>query len=79
LTSAFGGEDGSSLITDRNTAALSVLRQQLQNGAKSVAIFYGAAHMHDFDQRLRKNFNLEPTETVWLEAWNLRDPAQQPE
>jgi len=78
LTTAFGGEDGSSLITDRNTAALSVLRQQLQKGSKSIAIFYGAAHMHDFDQRLRKDFNLEPTEAVWLEAWNLRDPTPQP-
>jgi len=78
LTSAFGGEDGSSLITDRNAAALSVLRQQLQKGAKSIAIFYGAAHMHDFDQRLQKDFNLEPTEVVWLEAWNLRAPAQRP-
>ena len=78
LTSAFGGEDGSSLITDRNAAALSVLRQQLQKGSKSIAIFYGAAHMHDFDQRLRKDFNLEPTEAVWLEAWNLRDSAQRP-
>jgi hypothetical protein len=34
--------------------------------------------MHDFDQRLREDFNLEPTEVVWLEAWNLRDPPQQP-
>ena len=24
------------------------------------------------------DFDLEPTEVVWLEAWNLRDPAQQP-
>ena len=78
LTTAFGGEDGSSLITDRNTAALSVLRQQLQKGSKSVAIFYGAAHMHDFDQRLREDYDLEPTETVWLEAWNLRDHTPQP-
>ena len=76
LTSAFGGEEGSSLITDRNTAALSVLKQQLQKRSQSIAIFYGAAHMHDFDTRLRKNFQLQPTETVWLEAWNLREPAE---
>ena len=74
LTTAFGGEEGSSLITDRNTAALSVLRQQLQKRSQSIAIFYGAAHMHDFDQRLRKDFQLQPTEAVWLEAWNLREP-----
>ena len=74
LTTAFGGEEGSSLITDRNTAALSVLKQQLQKRSQSIAIFYGAAHMHDFDQRLRKDFQLQPTEAVWLEAWNLREP-----
>ena len=62
LTSAFGGKDGSSLITDRN-AALSVLNLELQKGERSLAIFYGAAHM-GFDQRLRKEFNLEPIETV---------------
>ena len=76
LTTAFGGEEGSSLITDRNIAALSVLKQQLQKRPRSIAIFYGAAHMHDFDQRLRKDFQLQPTETVWLEAWNLREPAE---
>ena len=74
LTTAFGGEEGSSLITDRNTAALSVLKQQLQKRSQSIAIFYGAAHMHDFDQRQRKDFQLQPTEAVWLEAWNLREP-----
>ena len=47
LTSAFGGKDGSSLITDRNAAALSVLNLELQKGERSLAIFYGAAHMHE--------------------------------
>ena len=55
---------------------LNVLKQQLQKRPRSIAIFYGAAHMHDFDQRLRKDFQLQPTETVWLEAWNLREPAE---
>jgi hypothetical protein len=75
LTSAFGGEDGSTLITDRNAAALRVLRRQIDKGDRRIAIFYGAAHMDDFDRRLREDFALQPRETIWLEAWDLREPA----
>jgi hypothetical protein len=75
LTAAFGGEQGSSLITDRNAAALDVLKEQIGKGRRKIAIFYGAAHMDDFDRRLRQDFGLQPRETVWLEAWDLRDPA----
>jgi len=76
LTAAFGGEEGSSLITDRNAAAIDVLRQQLARGKKKIAIFYGAAHMDDFDERLRTDFQMEPFETDWLEAWDLRLPKK---
>lgn len=74
LTAAFGGEEGSTLITDRNAAALNVLREQIAKGDRKIAIFYGAAHMEDFDQKLRKDFGLQPGETVWLEAWELKGP-----
>jgi hypothetical protein len=75
LTAAFSGGEGSSLITDRNLAAIEVLRQEIGKGQAKVAIFYGAAHMEDFDGRLRKEFGLQPRETIWLEAWDLRAPA----
>jgi hypothetical protein len=75
LTSAFGGEEGSTLITDRNAAALEVLEKRIAAGDRRIAIFYGAAHMDDFDRRLREDFSLQPGETVWLEAWDLREPA----
>jgi hypothetical protein len=75
LTATFGGEEGSTLITDRNAAALDVLRRQIAKGSSRIAIFYGAAHMDDFDCRLREDFDLQPGETVWLEAWDLREPA----
>jgi hypothetical protein len=78
LTAAFGGEEGSTLITDRNTAALGVLRREIDRGQRRIAIFYGAGHMDDFDRRLRKDFGLQPRETVWLEAWDLREPAALP-
>jgi hypothetical protein len=76
LTAAFGGEEGSSLITDRNAAALDVLKEQIAKGRRKIAIFYGAAHMDDFDEKLRRDFQLQLRETVWLEAWDLRDPAE---
>jgi DNA-binding LacI/PurR family transcriptional regulator len=76
LTAAFGGEEGSTLITDRNGAALEVLSEEIEKGHKRIAIFYGAAHMDDFDQRLKKDFDLEPGEVEWLEAWDLRMPGE---
>jgi len=75
LTTAFGGEEGSTLITDRNAAAIDVLKEEIGKGRGKLAIFYGAAHMDDFDQRLRREFDLQPGETTWLEAWDLRDPV----
>lgn len=75
LTSAFGGEEGSTLITDRNAAAIDVLRDEIKRGRRRIAIFYGAAHMPDFDQRLKKEFGLVPSESSWLEAWDLRMPT----
>jgi hypothetical protein len=78
LTAAFGGEQGSTLITDRNAAALEVLRDRIAAGDARIAIFYGAAHMDDFDARLQEDFGLQPRDTVWLEAWDLRDPAPEP-
>lgn len=42
LTAAFGGEEGSTLITDRNGAALEVLSEQIAAGKERIAIFYAA-------------------------------------
>lgn len=76
LTAAFGGEEGSTLITDRNGAALEVLGEQIAEGKRRIAIFYGAAHMEDFDQRLKEDFGMEPGEVEWIEAWDLRMPGE---
>ena len=76
LTSAFGGAEGSTLITDRNAAAMEVLQERVAAGDRSIAIFYGAAHMDDFDGRLRAEFTAQPGDTTWLEAWDLREPRR---
>lgn len=85
MTRAMDGPDGSTLIAGRNQAALAVLRRQLAEGKKKVAIFYGAAHMPDMEKRLREDFGLVPIQTRWLLAWDLQGgsdatqpPVQQP-
>ena len=70
---AFNGPEGSTLITERNKAALKVLKHQIVAGRKKIAIFYGGGHMPDMQQRLVADFHLKPEKTEWLEAWNLRD------
>ena len=69
---AINGPDGSTLITERNKVALAGLRKQLDAGHKKLAIFYGAAHMPDFQKRLRDDFGLTPSATTWLVAWDLQ-------
>ena len=66
------GPKGSTLIGGRNQVVLEVLREQIAAGKRKIAIFYGAAHMPDFQKRLRDEFGLTPVSTRWLEAWNLR-------
>lgn len=73
---AINGPDGSTLITERNKVALEVLREQIDAGHKKLAIFYGAGHMSDFEQRLRDDFSLVPSETIWLTAWDLKTPEE---
>src|SRR5262249_24614590 len=51
ITAAFNGPDGSTLITERNKAALAVLGKQIAAGRKKIAIFYGGGHMPDMESR----------------------------
>ncbi|MDR3234562.1 MAG: hypothetical protein LBT46_13035 [Planctomycetaceae bacterium] len=68
----FGGEGGSAIITDRNAAALKVLKKEIKNGKKKIAVFYGGAHLPEFAESLEKDFHLKRTETDWIPAWNLQ-------
>jgi hypothetical protein len=63
---------GTILVADRNAAAMKVLQAELARGRKKIAIFYGVAHLPDFDQRLRADFGLKRDREQWLTAWDLR-------
>lgn len=67
------GEEGSTLITERNRKALSVLEESLAGGAGNIALFYGAGHLPDFHRRLTEQYDFELEAVEWLDAWDLDD------
>ena len=75
--SGLGAVDERIILDERNDAVIEKLREILAKPTppQSIAIFYGAAHMGDFEQTLRREFALEPAEAYWIRAmaadeWN---------
>ncbi|MGC4046424.1 MAG: hypothetical protein QM758_21750 [Armatimonas sp.] len=65
------------LIEARNKAVIEDFKKaspQLRSGA-SVALFYGAGHMNDLEQRLKTELGYKPAETRWLTAISMAAPA----
>ncbi|MDR1385744.1 MAG: hypothetical protein LBJ67_18120 [Planctomycetaceae bacterium] len=70
----FEGDDGATLIQERNAYALKKLRNVLEVGnKKKIAIFYGGGHLYNFSEQLEKKFNMRPVQTDWIRAWNMGD------
>jgi hypothetical protein len=73
--SKLGGQMGERtarvILIDRNEVCMKVLEQQLEKQQDgSIAIFYGAAHMPDLEQRLEaQGFTLG--EKRWMSAWQI--------
>jgi hypothetical protein len=65
------GENGFSLISDRNAAALEVLKREVEKGRKSLAIFYGVGHLPDMHTRLIRDFGFHISKVEWVRAWTL--------
>jgi hypothetical protein len=59
------------LVKDRNSAAIKVLGDQLRKGTMRIAIFYGAAHMPDFDHRLTSDLKFTREGMTWDRAWDM--------
>lgn len=60
------------LIKGRNRKAFEVLKEELDAGKKTVAVFYGAGHLDDMAKRLEADFGMKPKSTQWLQAWDLQ-------
>jgi hypothetical protein len=68
-------EGKSTLLTERNAKAFEVMQQQLDQGKQKVGVFYGAGHLLDMHNRLVNDFQAEPLEVEWVDAWNLAADA----
>lgn len=66
-----GATIGSILIDDRNAACMKVLKEQMNKNKNNIGIFYGAAHMPDFEKRLVQ-MGFTKQDTNWLKAWDIR-------
>jgi hypothetical protein len=72
------------LITERNAEVLEQLESQVKKLGtdKSVAVFYGAAHMDEIAKRLTQQLNYKPGTQLWDTAFtangakSLMQPAQ---
>ena len=58
------------VIDQRNERALEVLQERMERGETQFAVFYGAAHMADFSERLR-TMGFKPVSKNWVRAWKL--------
>ncbi|MFM7073553.1 MAG: hypothetical protein ACKO38_17330 [Planctomycetota bacterium] len=76
--SAFDGPEGSTLITERNKKALRVLDRELMAGKRRIAIFYGAGHMKDMEDRLINEFRMRRVSANWLTAWRMESVSAAP-
>jgi hypothetical protein len=61
----------STLLTERNQVALRALRREFERNKKRLAIFYGCAHMPDFESHLTNDFGMQRLEEQWLVAWDM--------
>ncbi len=65
------GKYGSTLIADRNEKALQILRRELNSSKNNIVIFYGAAHLPNFAEKLENEFGMTPEKIEWIQCWKL--------
>jgi hypothetical protein len=67
---SMGALSDSALLSERNKAALKVLDRELGKGKRKLALFYGAAHMPDIEERLVSK-GWRRGKATWLQAWTI--------
>ncbi len=74
LEAGLGPKLNQLIVADRNEAAMKVLEDELEKGSRRIAIFYGAAHMPDFNKRMA-DAGFSPQAQSWLTAWDLTETS----
>lgn len=62
--------NGTVIVGERNRVALEVMDKEIAAGKKTLAIFYGAAHLGDMEKRLQAR-GFKRVKTEWVTAWDL--------
>jgi hypothetical protein len=76
MLDALEGPDGSVILTERNRAALTVLKNRMKLGDDKLAIFYGAGHFKGMEKILSEEMGFKQVgEPEWITAWDLTRPA----
>ncbi len=68
--SGLEGPGGSVLVTERNNAAINVLKDSIAKGQKNIGIFYGAAHMSGMSKKIEE-MGFKWVDTEWRVAWDM--------
>jgi hypothetical protein len=78
-SAGLGAVDQRLILDERNDAVVEQLRAVLASASppRSVAIFYGAAHMPDFGNTLEREFGLQPGEPTWSRAMSVDEWSAQ--
>ena len=76
MLDALEGPNGSVILTERNRAALTVLKNRIKLGDDKLAIFYGAGHFKGMEKILSEEMGFKQVgEPEWITAWDLTRPA----
>ena len=68
-----GSDADYTIIGARNERAIDVLTATLdKTDHERIGIFYGVAHLPDFDRRLTEELEFERNGERWLDAWFLQ-------
>lgn len=67
-----GALGDSVILVERNKACLDVFSRERAAGKRDLAIFYGAAHMRDLEERLVKDMGFRKDKQEWLTAWTIQ-------
>jgi hypothetical protein len=59
------------LISMRNDAAFRYLEEALEEDHRTIAVFYGAAHLADMHRLLIENLGFEEHALFWMNAWSI--------
>lgn len=62
--------NGTVIVGERNRVALEVMDKEIAAGKKTLAVFYGAAHLGDMEKRLQAR-GYKRVKTEWVTAWDL--------